>query len=284
MVAREILHEAARKLEMAGIPSPHLDAELLLSFCQGCDRLEFYKNPALTVDETALMQFQKLVERRLQWEPLAYLVGQKEFWSLVLEVNNDVLIPRPDAEVLLEKALQIVCQIDAAAIRILDLGTGSGAIALALAKELRHAQIVATEISEAALAVAGKNAQQLGLEAQIDFRQGDLFAPVAGFFDIIVSNPPYIADEEYDQLPPGVRNYEPREALIAGRQGTDFYEKIIDQSPGYLQKNGWLVLEIGATQQTRVISIMEASGYYQDIGIRNDYAGLPRVIKARRKD
>jgi release factor glutamine methyltransferase len=283
MTARDLLHEAARKFELSGIPSPRLDAEMLLAFCQGCDRLEFFKNPTLAIGEIAQTQFQKLTERRLQGEPVAYIIGRKEFWSLVLEVNNAVLIPRPDTEVLVEEALQVCKQVDSAPIRILDIGTGSGAIALALAKELPRAQITATEISATALAVAKKNAHNLGLQSQIDFRLGNLFKPVGDFFDIIVSNPPYIAAEDYDQLPPGVKNYEPREALFAGADGLDFFEKIISQSPGYLGEKGWLLLEIGARQGTRLAEMLEAAGYYGDISIRNDYAGLPRVIKARRK-
>jgi len=284
MEACDIIQKAVRDFTLAGIPSPHLDAELLLAFCLGYDRLEFFKNPALPVDENTRAKFEKLAARRRQWEPVAYLVGRKEFWSLVLDVNNAVLIPRPDTEVVVEEALKIAGKIGVAAVRILDIGTGSGALALALAKELKRAQIVATDISAAALAVAKRNAQKLALDGQIDFRQGNLFAPITGLFDIIVSNPPYIADEEYDQLPSGVKNYEPREALVAGRQGTAFYEKIISQAMNYLQKNGWLVLEIGAMQQEKIINIMDSSGYYEHISIRNDYAGLPRVVKARKKD
>ena len=283
MLIRDILNEAARHFAMAGIPSPRLDAEVLLSFCLGCDRLEFFKNPLMPVDEKTLASFQKLVARRLKWEPVAYITGRKDFWSFVLEVNKFVLIPRPDTEVLVEEALNACKQIDSAEIKILDIGTGSGAIALAMVKEMRQAKVVATDISAAALAIAEKNARNLGLDSQIIFRQGNLFEPVDDFFDIIVSNPPYIADAEYDKLPVGVKDYEPPEALLAGVQGTDFYRKIINEAPGYLKNNGCLLLEIGATQSASVVNIAEASGEYCDISIRNDYAGLPRVITARRK-
>jgi release factor glutamine methyltransferase len=284
MLVRDILNEAARSFATAGIPSPRLDAEVLLSFCMGVDRLDFFKNPENPIGESALTEFQKMVARRLQWEPVAYITGYKEFWSFTLEVNKDVLIPRPDTEILVEEAVNIGKEIDAAVIRILDIGTGSGAIALALACEIPHAKIVATDISAAALAVAKKNARNLGMDSLIDFRQGNLLEPVDELFDIIISNPPYIADKEYERLPQGIKNFEPPEALLAGTYGTEFYWKIINLAPGYLKSNGWLVLEIGATQDASVGKIVEASGHYDNIAIRNDYAGHPRVIKARRKD
>jgi release factor glutamine methyltransferase len=283
MLVRDILNEAARNFAIAGIPSPRLDAEILLSFCLGCERLDFFKNPAVPVGEETLASFQKLAARRLQWEPVAYITGRKEFWSFVLEVNDSVLIPRPDTEVLVEEALNICKHVDSAEINILDIGTGSGAIALALAYEIPLARLMATDISTAALAVASKNARNLDLDSRIVFRQGNLFEPVNVFFDIIVANPPYIADEEYDKLPVGVKDYEPAEALLAGAEGLAFYKKIVKEAPGYLKNNGWLLLEIGANQDTQVENFFEASGQYGDISVRNDYAGLPRVIKARRK-
>ncbi len=283
MLVRDILNEAARNFAMAGIPSPRLDAEILLSFCLGCERLDFFKNPSSPIAEKTLASFQKLADRRLAWEPVAYITSRKEFWSFMLEVNNSVLIPRPDTEVLVEEALKICNQLDFAEIKILDIGTGSGAIALALASEIPLARLTATDISAAALTLADKNAHNLDLDAQIEFRQGDLFEPVDDFFDIIVSNPPYIAADEYEKLPVGVKNYEPAEALRAGADGLDYYRKIIAQAPGHLKKNGWLLLEIGATQGACIGNIFEASGQYRDISIRNDYAGLPRVIKARRE-
>jgi release factor glutamine methyltransferase len=255
----------------------------LLSFCLGCDRLEFYKNPDMPISETKLSAFRNLIARRLQWEPVAYITGRKEFWSFTLEVNNSVLIPRPDTEIIVEEALDICRKIDSSEIKILDIGTGSGAIAIALAKEMPYAKVVATDISPAAVNLAQKNAAALGLKEKIDFRQGNLFEPVDGIFDIIVCNPPYISAREYEKLPVGVKDYEPREALWAGKSGLEFYEKLIYQAAGFVQKNGWLLLEIGAKQESGVRGIMEASSCYDSIEMRRDYAGLPRVIKARRK-
>lgn len=283
MLVQNILNEAARNFAEAGIPSPRLDAEILLAFCLGCDRIDFIKNPAAPVDEKTLASFQELVARRLAWEPVAYITGRKEFWSIVLEVNSTVLIPRPDTEVLVEEALAVYKQMGLTEIKILDIGTGSGAIALALAGEIPAARLTATDISAAALATARRNARNLNLERQIKFLQGDLFEPVDDIFDIIVGNPPYIADEEYNKLPTGVKDYEPAAALLAGAGGLDFYRKIITGAPGHLKNNGWILLEIGSNQGTQIGNIFESSGQYSNISIRNDYAGLPRVIKARRK-
>ena len=283
MIVHNILNESTKALEAADIPSARLDAEVLLSFCLGCDRLEFYKNPDMTINETQLAVFRDLIARRLQWEPVAYITGRKEFWSFSLDVNNSVRIPRPDTEIIVEEALNICRKIDSSEIKILDIGTGSGAIALALAAEITGAKVVATDISEAAVNLAKKNAAALGLKEKIDFRHGNLFEPVNGFFDIIICNPPYISAREYEKLPTGVKDYEPREALWAGKSGLEFYEKLIYQAAAFLQKNGWLLLEIGAKQESGVRGIMEAAGFYDSIEMRRDYAGLPRVIKARRK-
>jgi release factor glutamine methyltransferase len=283
MTVHDILNEATHDFEAVGIPSARLDSEVLLSFCLGCDRLEFYKNPDMIISETQLAAFSTLIARRLQWEPVAYITGRKEFWSFTLEVNSSVLIPRPDTEIIVEEALNICRKIDSSEIKILDIGTGSGAIAIALALEITGAKVMATDISPAAVNLAKKNAAAWGLKEKIDFRQGNLFEPVDGYFDIIVCNPPYISVREYEKLPAGVKDYEPREALWAGKSGLEFYEKLIYQAAGSQQKNGWLLLEIGAKQEAGVRGIMESAGFYDSIEMRRDYAGLPRVIKARRK-
>jgi release factor glutamine methyltransferase len=283
MTVRDILNESTKALEAADISSARLDAEVLLSFYLGCDRLEFYKNPVMTISETQLTAFRNIIARRLQWEPVAYITGRKEFWSFTLEVNSSVLIPRPDTEIIIEEALDVYRNFTSLPVRILDIGTGSGAIAIALAKEIPGAKVVATDISIAALNLAQKNAATLGLKEKIDFRQGNLFEPVDGFFNIIVSNPPYIAANDYEELPACVKAFEPREALFAGESGLEFYEKLIYQADGYLQKNGWLLLEIGAKQEAGIRGIIEGSGFYDRIEMRKDYAGLPRVIKARSK-
>jgi len=284
MDVRSALNQATRDLENEGIPSPRLDAEILLAFCLGRERLELYKHPDLILEARYLLSFQSFVARRKKREPVAYITGFKDFWSFRLEVDKSVLIPRPETEIIVEEALNLCRQYDGRKISILDVGTGSGAIAIALAKEVSRARVVATDISEAALAVAVRNARHTGLEGKIDFRKGNLFEPVDGFFDIIISNPPYIAEAEYEELPAGVRNFEPREALLAGPQGTEFYELLINQAIEYLPAAGWLVLEIGETQEAAVSKLLKSTGRYEEISFRVDYAGQPRLIRARRKN
>jgi release factor glutamine methyltransferase len=283
MMIRDIISDTTQKLEAVKIPSARLDAEVLLAFYLGCDRVEFIKNPQRIVSEAQQMAFNQLVARRLRGEPVAYITGRKAFWSFVLEVNHDVLIPRPDTEVIVEEALAVRRAEDFDHPRILDIGTGSGAIALALACEIPGAQITATDISVSALATAQKNARVLGLDKSISFLRGDLFEPVRGKFDMIVSNPPYIGALEYETLAAGVKDFEPQEALLSGQTGLEFYEKLIYQAHSLLTENGWLLLEIGAKQSENVRAIMELSGFYDRIAVRADYAGLARVIKGRRK-
>jgi len=283
MLIRDVLKEAIHAFETSGIPTARLDAEVLLSFYLNRDRLEFLKNPTLTINEQQITGFRSIISRRLQGEPVAYITRRKEFWTFSLEVNGDVLIPRPDTEIIVEEALDICRRSNITNLRILDIGTGSGAIALALASELTSAVVVATDISEGAVAQAKKNASALHLEERIDFRQGDWFEPVEGVFDIIISNPPYIAEEEYKRLPDGVRKYEPSIALLAGKKGTEFHEKLIHQAIDFLKKKGWLLLEIGAKQENAIRGLMDASGCYENITMRRDYSGLPRVMRARRK-
>lgn len=283
MTVQEAINEATKSLESLEIPSARLDAEVLLAFCLGCERTEFYKNPSMTVNREQLAGYKILIARRLQWEPVAYITGRKNFWTFSLEVNKDVLIPRPDTEIIVEASLDVCRKMDFPQIRILEIGTGSGAIALALAKEISPARVTATDISAAALELARRNARDLRLENKIEFIQGNLFEPVKDVFDLIVSNPPYIGEDEYKELPDGVKNYEPAIALLARDNGLEFYAKLVHQAPGYLQKNGWLLLEIGAKQDNEVCGLIQASGFYDNIEMRRDYAGLPRVISARRK-
>ncbi|KQC10042.1 MAG: hypothetical protein APR62_02230 [Smithella sp. SDB] len=283
MTVREIINETTNAFEAAGIPSARLDAEVLLAFALGRDKLEFFKNPEMIINEEQLSSFGKLVIRRMQGEPVAYITGFKNFWTFTLEVNKDVLIPRPDTEIIVEEAIDVAKKYTSNQIKILDIGTGSGAIAIALADELPKTNITATDISEAALKLAQRNAENLGFKERIAFRQGDLFEPVNDTFDIIVCNPPYISTGDYETLSSGVKNYEPAIALLAGKDGTEFYERLIYQAKNYLEKNGWLLMEIGAKQEQGIYKIIGQSGFYESVETRKDYAGWPRVVKARRK-
>lgn len=244
------------------------DADVLMAFVLGCSRAQLALNPTPSAEQR--LRYESLRARRAAGEPVAYLTGEKEFWSLTLKVTPDVLIPRPDTELLVEWALPLAPQ------RVADIGTGSGAIALALAKELPQARIVATDISAEALAVARFNAQNLKL-AHVEFLQGSFLSPLEGRFDVLVSNPPYIA--EHDPHLPTLR-YEPRTALTSGDDGLDAIREIARQAPAHLKSGGWLLLEHGAEQGAAVREILTAAGFAH-IETRCDLAGLERATGGR---
>lgn len=268
-----LLSEAVRQL--AGqADNPRLDAELLLAHCLEVGRSHLYARPESTIPARIVDEYRELLARRTEGWPLAYLVGKKEFWSLALRVTSDTLIPRPETELLVEMALSR-CRGVAA---IAELGTGSGAIAIALARELPEADITATEQSPAALAVARENANTLDAR-HIKFVQGaaeDWFAPLGSeTFDLIVSNPPYVADHDQGFSHGDIR-FEPRLALAAGPAGMDALDAIIGGAQSHLRSGGWLLLEHGADQGQAVRAALRASGYV-DIETRRDLAGLERA-------
>jgi release factor glutamine methyltransferase len=279
----EVLRGAEEKLRREGFPTPRLDAEMLLSHHLGMDRTGLYVrfHDALTGDQ--LEAFLNLMDRRVREEPVAYIIGRKEFWSLLLEVGPGVLIPRPDTEVLVEEVLRAARDLGRDDLDILEIGTGSGAVSIALAKELKHARIVATDISSLALHWAGKNATAHAVAGRIQFVQGNLFEPLSAKFDIIASNPPYIDEATFRNLPRGVRLFEPEEALMAGPRGTEFHEALIAGSRDRLIDGGWLFMEIGEGQKKDVENMLNESAWHAEIKFTADYAGLPRVAGARRK-
>lgn len=280
---RTLLNHATLDLEHQGSPTARLDAEVLLSHCIKTNRIGLYTHPEATLSEKDLHVFQGWVARRCAGEPVAYIIGQKEFWSLLFEVNKDVLIPRPETELLVETIIAAYSSDCDRHLNILEIGTGSGAIAVALASELKSAHIVATDISQGALSVAKKNAHRNGVEGQISFRWGSLFEPVCEKFDIIVSNPPYIPEDTFDSLPLSVRGFEPRLALIAGLEGTSCHRDIITQGASFLKPEGRIYLEIGDKQAGLITEIMNHSDFYEEISVICDYAGASRVIWAKRK-
>ncbi|MDD5712595.1 MAG: peptide chain release factor N(5)-glutamine methyltransferase [Smithellaceae bacterium] len=277
---RRALRWAADRLREAGSLSPELDAEVLLRFLLNIDRLEVYRRPERSISPEEFRAFELLIGRRSAGEPVAYIVERKEFWSLEFEVNPAVLIPRPETEILVEEVLATIAGRNNP-LRILDIGTGSGAIACALACEL-SAAVVAVDNSAAALEVAKRNAVRNGLGGRIHFLKSDLFAGLDGLFDVICSNPPYISAAEYPGLPRGVKDYEPRDALLAGPKGTEVHELIIGKAIDYLAEGGWIFLEIGAFQEEELRKIFVATGRYEGIEFRSDYGGLTRVVKAKR--
>jgi release factor glutamine methyltransferase len=255
--------------------SPRLDAELLLEHVTGLSRASFRASPERSLPVQAAWSFQQLVKRRLQGEPVAYIRGQQEFWSLLFEVTPAVLIPRPETELLVERAL---AHIDPnASSHVADLGTGSGAIALSIAHERPQAQIVATDASKQALEIATRNAARLQI-ANVTLLLGSWFAPIAQRrFDVIVSNPPYVADNDPD-LAADVRRFEPALALFSGSNGFDAIEQIIAGARERLNANGWLLLEHGWKQAGAVRDLLVRAGFAH-VRSHPDLSGHERVTE-----
>jgi release factor glutamine methyltransferase len=269
----EVLRWTTAHFEKHGVASARLDAELLAAHAFGMSRIELYAHFDRPLAAAELASYRELVSRRLAGEPVAYLLGHKEFWSLDLLVDSRVLIPRPDSETLVEEALD---RFAGPGGRIADVGTGSGALALALAKERPEAQVFATDISPEALAVARTNAERLGLA--VTFWQGDLDQALvpAGRFELIVANLPYIPSAEIDGLSADVRS-EPRLALDGGADGSALLRRLIEAAPGLLHPEGCLALEVGAGQAGVVEELLRGAGF-GGIRSRRDLAGIERVV------
>lgn len=270
----------------AGITNARLDAEVLLRYVLGHNRawILAHIQDALEAEHETI--FDRIVIRRRNREPLQHIIGNQEFWGLEFKVTPDVLIPRPETEFIIEAALAIV-QDRNKPVRVIDLCTGSGCIAVSLAKELTAAHVIATDASEKALAVARENARAHGVADRIRYLKGDLFEPleeldIRGQIDIIVSNPPYVRAGDLSALQPEVRDYEPELALIAGPEGTEIAATIIKIAPEYLKPNGALILEMGLGQAEALAKMVEATGAYGKPGILKDLAGIERVIVAQK--
>ncbi|PLX92282.1 MAG: peptide chain release factor N(5)-glutamine methyltransferase [Desulfuromonas sp.] len=256
-----------------GIDNPRLDAQLLLAHVLRVDRVGLYLNFDRPLTSAELDIIRPLVQRRGQREPLQYLTGRTEFWSLEFEVTPAVLIPRADTEILVEEALSRAGEQGC----LLDVGTGSGAIVVSLAAELPGWRMTGLDISSEALVVAARNVARHNVAEQVDLQQGDLAHLPAGRYDLIVSNPPYIAQAEWDGLMPEVRCYEPRAALLTAENGLACYKKLAAQAVAHLRPGGWLLVEIGHQQAEAVRALFAAAGL-KDIFVRQDYADQPRVV------
>lgn len=270
----ELINLSAGYLSEKGCSSPRLDAELLLAHVLGLDRLALYLNFDKPLTSKEVDEYRRLIGRRGQRIPLAYLTGQKEFYSLPLNVAPEVLIPRPETEFVVEKVLELLERGRPA--QILELGTGSGAIAIALACQDPDFQITAADISPAALQVARANAERLEVAGQITFLESDLFAKVSGRFRVICSNPPYIKRSELPKLAPEVA-CEPAIALDGGPDGLDFYRRILSQAAAHLEQPGFVVLEIGWDQAADVRQLGEDAGLIW-LETVQDYGGHDRVV------
>ena len=275
---RRILDWTTAHLTKHGSDSPRLDAEVLLAFARKCERIRLYTNyeDEVTEQERGLMR--ELVQRRAKLEPVAYLVGNREFFGLDFYVDSHVLVPRPDTETLVMELVEAAQQLPAPS--ILDLCTGSGCIAIAAAANCANASFLATDISEPALEIAQKNAESNALSERIEFLLSDCFSNITEGteFDIIVSNPPYIPDAEIETLDADVKQHEPRLALAGGADGLDFYRKIIDEAPQYLKDGGILMLEFSPEQEASLKGLIEGSGQYENVRVKADLAGRARVM------
>ena len=278
---REALASAISRLTSANVPSPRMNAELLLMFTLECDRayIHAHSERKLSTDEQA--RYDQAVTEREGGMPAQYITGHQEFWGMDFIVTPAVLIPRPETEHVIETVLECVGRAPSPAgrLQIVDIGTGSGCIALALAKELPHAEIHATDISTAALEIATANAARLQLGTHIRFRQADLLQGLEpGAFDFVVSNPPYVGESEEDQVQLEVRKYEPRNAVFAGASGLEVIERLIPQAGEALKPGGWLVMEISGTIAERVQGLL---AHWNEVRVSHDLQGIPRVVSAR---
>jgi release factor glutamine methyltransferase len=278
-----LLDWTARYLAKKGSEFPRLDAEVLLAHALECRRIDLYTRYEEPVPETGRARYRELVRRRVEGCPVAYLVGRKEFFSLPFEVTPAVLIPRPESEFVVLECLRLARSL--AEPRVLDIGTGSGNLSVAVAHQHKGARVTTVDVSPDALAVAARNAERHGVAARIRFLAGDLFSPVppGESFDFILSNPPYIAAEDLPGLALGVRDYEPHLALDGGPGGYVLFDRLIAQAKDYLVPGGHLIVEIGSPQETPARQRIAAHPEYELADTLYDGSHHPRVLRARRR-
>ena len=277
MQLQESLWSAIDRLTAAHVGSPRMNAEVLLMFTLGCDRAHLYAHSEreLTADEAT--RYDDALSQRVQGVPSQYITGHQEFWGMDLIVTPAVLIPRPETEHLIETLLPLARKISHP--KIVDVGTGSGCIALALAKELSTAEIHATDVSPQALEIAKANAARHRLESRVTFHQTDLLQSLPAGFHFVISNPPYVGESEEDQVQLEVRKFEPRNAVFAGATGTEVIARLITQAHAKLAPGGWLIMEISGTIAEEVRKLLEG---WQEVEIKPDLQSIPRVVQARK--
>ncbi len=285
MTISELLKTSAAYLKEKGSATPRLDAELLLAEVLGASRIELYTNFDKPLNSGEIDHFRELVRRRAALEPVAYILGRSYFRNLTLKVSRSVLVPRPETEIVVDAALRFLMERDwQRQPRVLDLGTGSGAIAISVLAGFPQAQVTAADLSAEALGIAKENARTAGFDGNIEFLLSDFFEMIDPMetFDLIVSNPPYISEEEWPQLPPDVRDFEPRQALYGGPDGLDSYRRLAAEAPQYLRPGGCLIIEIGYRQGDQVRELFAGAGMFGQFDIDQDYAGNDRVAVACR--
>jgi release factor glutamine methyltransferase len=272
-------------LKQHGAETPRLDAEVLLAHARGCQRIALYTAFDEPAGDDLRTKFRSLVKERAEGKPVGYLVGHREFYSMSFQVTPDVLIPRPETELLVVRLLDIAKERGAGQpISIADVGTGSGIIAVVAAKRLPHAKVTAIDASRPALEVARSNAQSPGIADRVEWIESDLFAAVRTeqIFDIIASNPPYVSEEEYEKLAKTVKDFEPVGALVAGPRGVEVIERLIPQAAERLNPGGSLLLETSPMVEPAVRSLVESDGRFTAVSSIKDLAGHPRVVQATR--
>jgi release factor glutamine methyltransferase len=284
----QALHRASDHLNSAGVDQASLDAELLLAEVMQERREQLHAYPERKLPQEVYSQFWEWVKRRAAREPVAYILGRKEFWSLEFEVSPAVLIPRPETELMVESVLEWQnSRSDPDSLRILDLGTGPGTLAVTLAHEIPQARVTAVDCSPMALQTALKNAQTHGVVNRVDFVEGDILGDwnflKTGQWDVVLANPPYISTQDFPGLIPDVSHYEPRLALDGGSDGLDFYRRIVPEASTRLGEGGVLVLEVGDTQATAVLQEVERCGEYEMENVKPDYSGRDRLVWAWRR-
>ncbi|MBO4401089.1 MAG: peptide chain release factor N(5)-glutamine methyltransferase [Selenomonadaceae bacterium] len=277
------LSKATASLEAAGIDTARLDAEVLLAYVLNSRRLALYVHVAQELTDEQIKRYENLILRRLERIPVAYLVGHKEFMGLNFAVTPDVLIPRPDTEVLAQGVIEHLQDFSGRAIEIADIGTGSGAICISILKFLDNAIADAVDVSAKALDIARFNAEKFNVTDRINFYEGSLFEPLAGKkFDVVISNPPYVLSGDMDNLQPEIST-EPRIALDGGADGLDFYRQIIDAAPNFLNDDGFLAVEVGANQADAVVKLINETGAFSYTQVWKDLANIERVVAAWKK-
>lgn len=284
---RDLLTVTADYLRDKEVESPRLSAEILLAHQLNVNRVKLYLNFDQPLLEPEVAGYRVLIKRRLQREPIQYITGMQEFWSLDFLVSPGVMIPRPESELLVEQVVALCRETKGTKgqrPRILDLGTGCGALAIALARELEEAFLWASDVSQEALDIAVVNAKRHGVESRISFIQSDMwhsFSDEDLIFHIIVSNPPYIASDAMDSLAPEVRDYEPRQALDGGEEGMVYIATIINEAPRHLNPGGWVVLEMDPEQTEKAFKLIEESNQYKEKLRLRDYSHQYRVVMAQ---
>lgn len=280
---RSVLEWTTGYLAEHGSESPRLEAEILLAHARRCPRIQLYTHFDDVLPDDVRASMRALVQRRAKLEPVAYLVGHREFFSLDFEVTPDVFIPRPETETLVMEALAVTKQQPTA--RILELCTGSGCIPIAIAVNAPQAEVTAVEQSEPALALARRNAERHHVTGRVRFLQGDLFEPLEpdSRFDVIVTNPPYVATDDTEHLEPGVRLHEPHAALFAGPDGLEVIRRIVAGAPEHLAPGGTLLIEFSPEQSEAVVELLEAGEQYTDITVLPDLSQQARAVRAVRE-